>query len=487
MLHQWEIPFHFNMGQAMLSCPDEDNLAFIYYDGKEKHEFSYHQTKIISRKIGSFIKSRVEKIQSIVALISEPIPELLFTHIGVYLSGNISMPISPVLGDELLRKRLHKARPKIIFCSKNNFERLNETAKEIESEIYIIEDIENLVAPAKEIATATTYPETPAIILFTSGSEKEPKGVIHGHKILLARSVIFNYMVQEINGLIWDIADWGWMAGMFYGPFPAMYLRKPFLIYRMKKFDPDEALHIIKKFDIKVVFMPPTALRIIQKETSKQKFEHKMDSLLTAGEYLGENLFEWVKSFFGIEPTEFYSQTEGGPIIANSPKLFKPKPASMGKMIPGVAVKLVDEQGNEINKPGETGDICISISSPISMLGYFGEELKTELGWFRTGDTAYFDEQGYFFYKGRKDKIIKTSGYRISPEEVEDVVRKYTGVECVVIPEQDETRQYILKILTKDENEKISAAIKKYIGPHIKFSIEKVEEFPKTITGKIRR
>ncbi|MCS7213855.1 MAG: AMP-binding protein [Candidatus Calescibacterium sp.] len=483
----WEIPFQFNMGQAMLSSPDEDGLAFIYYDGKEKLEFTYHQTKIISRKIGGFIKSKVEKTQSIVALISEPIPELLFTHIGVYLSGNISMPISPVLGDELLRKRMVKARPKIIFCSKSNFERLQDIAKEIESEIYTIEDIKNTVVSAKEIESATTYPETPAIILFTSGSEKEPKGVIHGHKILLARSVIFKYMVQEINGLIWDIADWGWMAGMFYGPFPAMYLKKPFLIYRMKKFDPDEALHIIKKFNIKIVFMPPTALRIIQKESNKQRFDYQIESLLTAGEYVGEGLFEWSKSFFGIEPTEFYSQTEGGPIIANSPKLFRPKPASMGKTIPGVAVKLVDEKGNEINKPGEIGDICISISSPISMLGYFGEDLKTEFGWFKTGDTAYFDDQGYFFYKGRKDKIIKTSGYRISPEEVEDVVRRYAGTECVVIPEQDETRQYILKILTKDENEKIAMVVRKYIGPHIKFSIEKVDEFPKTITGKIRR
>lgn len=484
----WKIPFRFNMGEAMVGSPydrSKDKTAFIYYDGKNEFKISYKKVDEIGRKIASFLKEKLKSSQNIISLISDPNPNLLFAHVGVYLSGNISMPISSILGDGLIRKRLEKAKPKIILCNKENFERIKALAEN--SEVYTLDELVNeKIKFASGFKTDETYPETPAMILFTSGSEMEPKGVIHGHKILIARSQIFKYMLQEINGLIWDIADWGWMAGMFYGPFPAMYLKTPFLIYRMRKFDPQEALFVMKKFDVKIIFMPPTALRIMQKEL--KSFNHKIDSLLTAGEYVGETLFHWVKDFFRIYPTEFYSQTEGGPILANSPKIFPPKPASMGKKIPGVAVKIVDENGNEIKKPGKIGDILVSISSPISMLGYFGEELKVNFGWFKTGDTAYFDDEGYFFYKGRKDKVIKTSGYRISPEEIEDVIFKYAKVDSVVIPKSDETRQFILQILVKeDKTEKIGEIIRKYVGPHIKFEIQKVQEFPKTSTGKTKR
>lgn len=482
----WQIPFSFNMGEAMINSTD-DRIAFIYYDGKEDFKISYRKVNEIGRKIAGFLKEKFRNSQNIVALISDPSPNLLFAHIGVYLSGNISMPISPILGDELIRKRIEKAGPKLILCNKENIDRIRSLCDF--SDIYTLDElVDEKIKFASEVQTEKTYPETPAMILFTSGSEKEPKGVIHGHKILIARSYIFKYMLQEINGLIWDVADWGWMAGMFYGPFPAMYLKKPFLIYRMRKFDPHEAIFVMKKFGVKIIFMPPTALRIIQNEVSSRNSNLKIDSLLTAGEYVGETLFHWIRDFFGVYPTEFYSQTEAGPIISNSPKLFPPKPSSMGKKIPGVAVKLVDENAIEIKKPGEIGDILVSISSPISMLGYFGEELKTDFGWFKTGDTAYFDDEGYFFYKGRRDKVIKTSGYRISPEEIEDVILKYANIESVVIPKADQTRQFILEILVKEEkNEKIGDIIRKYIGPHIKFNVRKVDEFPKTSTGKTKR
>lgn len=482
----WVVPFQFNMGEAMLQ--QRDGTAFIYYDGRKVIDVSYKSVREISRKIGGFLKERLRGKQNIVTLISEPTPQLLFAHIGIYISGNISMPISPVLGEELIRKRLERARPRLIFLSKDNLDRVSFLAKQVEADVISLEDIEEKVASASEISADSTYPETPAIVLFTSGSEGEPKGVVHGHKILFARSQIFKYMVQKINGLIWDIADWGWMAGLFYGPFPAMYIGCPFLIYRMKKFDPDEVLYVMEKFDIKIVFMPPTALRIIQKEGENlNKRRIRLDSLLTAGEYVGEILFEWVSDFFGIPPTEFYSQTEGGPIIANSPSIFRPKPGSMGRAIPGVAIKLVDDNGRIIHEPGVIGDIYISISSPISMLGYLGENLNLELGWFKTGDCAYFDEEGYYFYKGRKDKIIKTSGYRISPEEIEEVIMKYLDLECVVVPEVDETRQFILKILLKEPNDKIGEVMRRYIGPHIKFKTEVVDVFPKTPTGKKKR
>ncbi len=504
----WKLPAIYNMGKDMVSCSNPEQLAFIYLNEGRKIEVSYQKLKNIAEKIAGFLKEKVRAGER-VAVISHVVPEIVFVHLGIYIRGAIAMPISHLLGTESIKTRLIEGKPKVVFVDSENEEKVREIIKEIgtETEVLNIQKLESIISFSAPYVGYDTYFDDPAILLFTSGSEGKPKGVLHGHKILIGRTEIFRYMCYPLkkDELIWDIADWGWMAGMFYGPFPALKLKIPFLLFRPQKFDPELFIKIICDLGVSTVFAPPSSLRMVEKSSVKFDKKHgRLRRVLSAGESVGEKIHVWAREFFGLPITEFYSQTEAGPILVNSPYFFRVKNGSVGKTPPGVKVALLDEEG-KVSEDNNEGIIHVRASAPIVMLGYlnegFGEKLKD--GWYRTGDIAYRDEEGYFFYKGREDYIIKTSGYRISPEEIERAIMTADFVErCAVLPKKDEVKGFIIKAVIKVRNglkenviknrerfeNELKECVKNLVGHHVKPSeIEFVDDIPLTPTGKIKR
>ena len=500
-----KIPYFYNMGRDMLSCKDDNKLAFVFLDSEKKLEVKYSQLREFSQKLAGFLKSKI-KPKDRVAIVSRVVPEVVFIHIATYLVGGVVMPISHLLGTELLKSRIKKGLPKIIFADDENEEKVREVLKDlgIPAEVVNIFRVEEIVKQSKPFLGERTFFDDPAILLFTSGSEGTAKGVLHAHRILIARTEIFSYMCFPLSerDFIWDIADWGWMAGMFYGPYPAMRLKIPFLLFRPKKFDPDIVVRVIKDMGVTTAFFPPSALRQIRASVpEKELYGLPIKKLLSAGESAGKDLHEWVKEVLKIPLIEFYSQTEAGPILVNAPSFFPVKDGSVGKPPPGLKVVLLDDNLHEVQEPGKEGEICITAFSPILMLGYLDEGFGDKLynGLYRTGDFARRDEDGYFFYLGRKDNVIKVSGYRISLEEVERAVLSLDFVEgCAAFPKKDDIRGNVIKIFIKlkggfsfTENNLqkiISDRVSKLIGPHIRIKdVEVVHHIPLTPTGKINR
>jgi acetyl-CoA synthetase len=241
-------------------------------------------------------------------------------------------------------------------------------------------------------------------------------------------------------------------------------------------------------------------LRSIFSEVKPDKLRKlKLKRILSAGESVGQALHDAAKDILKIPITEFYSQTEAGPLITNSPYFFPVVSGSCGRVPPGVKVGIFDENLQEIKGEGQ-GELWVRFSAPIIMLGYFREGFGQKLvdGWYRTGDVLYRTEDGYFFYIGRKDYIIKTSGYRISPEEIERAILTLEFVEnCAVLPKKDEKKGYIIKAVVKLKKpfsggeilmKKISDRVSELIGPHVRpREIEFVDYIPLTPTGKIKR
>ena len=287
---------------------------------------------------------------------------------------------------------------------------------------------------------------------------------------------------------------------------PAWHFGIPVVSYRSQKFDPEFTFDLMSKLNIKNTFLPPTALKMM-KSFNPSRTKHKLNlrTVGSGGEALGEDLLEWGKKILGVGINEFYGQTECNLTVSNSGVIMPTKQGSIGRPVPGHEVHIMNEKGEFIKESGIDGEIVVRNNTPVAFLKYWENEEETNKkvinGWLHTGDFAFKDDQGYFYFKGREDDIINTSGYRVGPSEVEDCILSHPKVDMVaVIGVPDKVRGNIIKafiiprnkndVLTQNNdlkiniqnNVKIKLAAHEY--PRI---IEFVEELPMTTTGKIIR
>ncbi len=342
------------------------------------------------------------------------------------------------------------------------------------------------------------------LMFFSSGTTGYPKIVAHSFSYPLGHIITARWW-QNVNpdGLHLTISDSGWAKAMWGKLYGQWLCETGVFVYDFDRFDAADIMPLFKKCHITTFCAPPTMYRFfIREDLSKYDFS-SLENACIAGEALNPEVFNQFQKSVGLKMMEGFGQTESTVILGNFVGM-EPKPGSMGKPSPLYQVVLLGHDGKQV-PPGETGEICVKTEphqTPGLFVQYYNDPEATASAWhdgyYHTGDTAWMDEDGYYWYVGRIDDLIKSSGYRIGPFEIENVLMELPYVlECAVVGVPDETRGQLVKafiVLTKDKQP--SEELKKKIQDYVKHNtapykyprkIDFIEAMPKTPSGKIRR
>ncbi|UCE56597.1 MAG: acyl-CoA synthetase [Desulfobacterales bacterium] len=516
---RWEIPEVYNIGIDI--CDKWAHLryrmALVYENEKGRVEkYTFWDLKNLSNKLANgLIAHGVAKGDRIGILLPQ-CPETAIGHIAAYKIGAVAIPLFTLFGTDALAYRLSNSEARAIITDAANLTKMQEIRDNLpQLKLVIVAGAEKqervlnfwdlIERGSREFKPVKTHADDPALIIYTSGTTGPPKGALHAHRTLLGHlpGVEFphNFFPRE-DDFFWTPADWAWIGGLIDVLFPSWHHGIPVLAYRAKKFDPEEAFHLISKYGIRNAFMPPTALKLMrQVNDPKSRYNFSMRSIGSGGETLGEELLDWGKDVMGLTINEFSGQTEVNLVVGNCAECMQNIAGSMGKAIPGHMVEVVDASGEPVS-PGTAGEVAIKRPDPVMFLEYWkNPKATTEKyieDWCLTGDLAKKDENGYFWFVGRKDDVITSAGYRIGPAEIEDCLLKHPAVGmAAVVGSPDEVRTEIVKafivpksdVTTGPELEiEIKNFVKKRLAAHeYPREIEFVKDLPMTATGKIMR
>ena len=523
---KWNIPEFYNIASDTV---DQDNyknrIALINFlqDGKIE-EWSFVDIKRSANKLANIFDHFHLEANARVGIILGQCPETAIAHMACFKSGKISIPLFNLFGIDALHYRLLNSRASLVICDNvglNKIFEIKDRLPDLKKIICIdssdeksnVFNLKKLLEQASDsYITKKTKSSDPAIIIYTSGTTGGPKGALLPHRSLLGHipgvEIPHEFLSssEPVKDLFWTPADWAWIGGLFDVLLPAWHFGIPVVSYRSQKFDPEVTFDLISKLEIKNTFLPPTALKMMKSfNPSKTVKDLKLRTVGSGGEALGEDLLEWGKQILGVGINEFYGQTECNLTVSNCGAIMPTKQGSIGKPVPGHEVRIINKNGEIIKEPGLDGEIIVKSDTPVSFLKYWENDKATKQkvkdGWLYTGDFAYRDEEGYFYFKGREDDIINTSGYRVGPSEVEDAVLSHPKVSMVaVIGIPDKLRGQVIKafIVPRDHNNVLTQneILKKSIQNHVKLKlaaheyprlIEFVYELPLTTTGKIIR
>lgn len=503
----------------------DNRLALFWTDGFIEKKFSFNEMKALSSKAaGAFIKLGIKKGHKVIVMLPN-IPEWWEIMLGLMRINAIPIPATTLMTAKDLGYRLSATDIKAVIAMEEDVSKVEEAVSEYgaHSSSASGNDIPILVVIGQrqgwhdyiqERSSADTFegeraaPGDPALIYFTSGTTGLPKMVLHTQASYpIAHSITGKYWLDLRPGDIhWNLSDTGWAKAAyasFFGPWNAG--AAIFSLYKKGKFDPAFTLECLSKYPVTTFCGPPTAYRMMAREISDiDAFRLPgLRHFAAAGEPLNKEIIEIWKKRTGKYIYDGYGQTETVIVLANF-RCLDIKPGSMGKPAPGFIVDIVGSDGNTV-PPGTEGDIGIRVK-PERPAGLFREYLgnpdatsRTLRGqWYITGDRAYKDTDGYFWFIGREDDIILASGYRIGPFEIESVLIEHPAVkESAVVASPDEIRGEVVKaFIVPTKNYPPSEALAKELQDFVKKrtapykyprKIEFVGELPKTISGKIKR
>jgi len=516
---KWQIPEFYNIGIDICDkwADQGKRPALIYEDENGRVvRYTFRDLKNLSNKLANGLKAFGIGIGDRLGILLPQCPETAISHIAAYKVGAVAIPLFTLFGTDALEYRLSNSEARGIVTDAANLPKIMEiwenlpylktvlvTGGEKNEKTLDFWDVVEKGIPY--FHPVNTRADDPAIIIYTSGTTGPPKGALHAHRTLLGHlpGVEFphNFFPQE-DDLFWTPADWAWIGGLIDVLFPSWHHGIPVLAHRAKKFDPEEAFHLIAKHKIRNAFMPPTALKLMrQVQDPKSRHRYSMRSIGSGGETLGEELLDWGRDVMGLTINEFYGQTECNLIVGCCAEIMEIRPGSMGRAIPGHSVDVIDEQGEPV-KEGIVGEIAVKHPDPVMFLEYWRNPEATRkkyIGdWLLTGDMAKKDEDGYIWFHGRTDDVITSAGYRIGPAEIEDCLMKHPVVAMVaVVGSPDEVRAEIVKAFVvpkpgvtpgKDIEKDIKTFVKTRLAAHeYPREIEFVNELPMTATGKIMR
>jgi acetyl-CoA synthetase len=516
---RWDVPEFYNIGVDICDKWERQRyrLALIYENERgEVEQYTFWDLKRISNRLANGLRAHGIERGDRVGIMLPQCPEAGISHIAVYKIGAVVIPLFTLFGTDALEYRLANSDAKAVVTDEANLPKIMEIREHLpnlqvvmiargqgrENALDFWEVVQKGSATLEPVQTRS---EDPAFISYTSGTTGPPKGALHAHRVLLGHmpGIEFphNFFPKE-DDLFWTPADWAWMGGFMDVLLPSWHHGIPVVAHRFKKFNPEEAFHLIAKYGIRNAFMPPTALKMMRLvKDPKGKYDYSMRSIGSGGEALGAELLEWGREVMGLTINEFYGQTEVNLVVGSCSEVMDIKPGSMGKAIPGHTVEVIDESG-AVMPPGVAGEVAIQRPDPVMCLEYWKNPEATReryVGdWWCTGDMAKKDEEGYFWFVGRKDDVITSSGYRIGPAEIEDCLMKHPAVSMVaVVGSPDPVRTEVVKAFIIPQTDvtaspELEAEIKDFVKVRLAAheyprEIEFVKDLPMTTTGKIMR
>ena len=509
---EWETPDRFNFGRDVVDGWPEDRPAMIWLgEGGEERRLTFGDfSRLSSSFAGAAREMGVGRGDRVMVLLGK-VPEWHAILTGLLKLGAIAIPCAPQLRSGDLKFRAEHSGSVAMISGPEGIGEVEKMRRDAPSLRHFVsvggenegwEPFEELVEGAPDdFASEDTSSDDGAFILYTSGTTKNPKGVLHTHGYTHAKRMQARYWLDLQEGdRLWCTSGTGW-AKSIWNVFLGPWSLGSEIFFHEGGFDPAERLDLMQRYEITVLCQAPTEYRLLAKTPELENADlSRLRHAVSAGEPLNPPVIERWKELHGITIYDGYGQTENTLIVANFPGL-EVRPGSMGKPSPGCEVKVVDPEGNECG-PDEPGDIALANRIPCLFKEYWKQPDETEAvfrgGHYLTGDRAYRDEDGYLWFEGRSDDVILSAGYRIGPFEVESIRIEHPAVvESAVVPSPDEDRGSVVKAyvvvgqdyeasdeLARELQDFCKAQTAPYKYPR---RIEFIEELPKTTSGKIRR
>ncbi|KZM50974.1 AMP-binding protein [Labrenzia sp. OB1] len=516
---RWSLPNTYNMAGAVndrwaVSDPDRLAIRHVLSDGSLQ-DWSHQALNRAANRFANALQAQGIRRGDRVALLMPQIPQTAIGHLAAYKLGAIAVPLASLFGREALRYRLLDSGARALVTDNAGLAKLAEIRSDLpglelvvsvdgpESGVHAFEDL--LSAASDSFETLQTSPDDPALIIYTSGTTGQPKGVLHGHRVLAGHmpgiELSQNFLGRS-GDILWTPADWAWAGGLLNALFPALALGVPVVCHASRKFDPEFAFRLLEQQAIRNVFIPPTALKMLRSvDAPGKRFKLDWRSVGSAGETLGRETYDWFAEEFGFPVNEFYGQTECNAVLGSASEIGVSRSGAIGKATPGHEVAIVDDAGMPL--PPETpGQIAVRRPDPVMFLKYWNKPEATAekfIGdWMITGDQGVIDEDGYVHFIGRDDDIITSASYRIGPGEIEDCLIKHPSVAlAAAIGKPDPLRTEIVKAYVvlnpgvsggKTLEDSIRAFVRERLSAHeYPREIAFVEALPMTTTGKIIR
>ncbi|MGG3524557.1 acetate--CoA ligase [Bacillus pseudomycoides] len=495
----------------------KNKVALYYQNGSRKEKYTFKEMKEFSDKAGNVLKNYgdVEKGDRVFIFMPRS-PELYFALLGAVKLGAIVGPLFEAFMEGAVRDRLEDSEAKVLITTPELLERVPLNDLPALKTVFLVgenaEEGGKLVAfnPLFEQASNKLQiewldREDGLILHYTSGSTGKPKGVLHAQNAMVQHYQTAKWVLDlKEDDVYWCTADPGWVTGTAYGIF-APWLVGGSNVVLGGRFSPEAWYEALQDYGVTVWYSAPTAFRMLMgagEEAIKKYDLSALRHVLSVGEPLNPEVIRWGMNAFGLRIHDTWWMTEtGAQVICNYP-CMEIRPGSMGKPIPGVKAAIVDNEGNEV-PPYTMGNLAIAKGWPSMMRAVWNNPQKYESyfmpgDWYVSGDSAYMDEDGYFWFQGRIDDVIMTSGERVGPFEVESKLIEHSAVaEAGVIGIPDPVRGEIIKAFialragyeASDElKEEIRQFVKKGLAAHAApRQIEFRDKLPKTRSGKIMR
>ena len=515
------VPEHYNFGFDVIDkwAENRTKLALIAADhnGENLRYYTFWDMQLLSNKFANVLRGLSVARGERVFVMLPQIPEWYEALIGMVKIGVIPCPATKLCTSRDIEYRINRAEMLVVLTDEEGAHKFNQVADKcptIKHKFVVGGKLEGWVSYEEAMEKASGYltreeveptrHDEPMILFFTSGTVKSPKMVLHTQDYPIGHYfTAWHGHDAKPTDLDWTLTDTGW-AKASWGTWGQWVCGQTLFIQDSRgKFDPELTLHLLSEYGITNFCAPPTAVRImITEDLSKYDFR-QLRHMCSAGEPLNPEAMNVWKEGTGLDIYDIYGQTETTMLVGNL-KGIPIKPGSMGRPPFNYDVAIVDDEGKEL-PPGEEGHIAARIE-PDYPVGLFKEYWKDpgemaevfKGGWYYTGDRGMKDEEGYFWFIGRADDVIISSGYRIGPFEVESVLLEHPAVvESAAVASPDSTRGQIVKAfvvlapgyqpgkeLTRELQEHVKSVTAPYKYPR---AIEYVEELPKTISGKIKR
>lgn len=492
---RWAIPARLNMAAQVCddwASAEPQRVAIVDLSGDGVREVSYGALRVMADGLAGALAARGVGRGDRVGVLRSQGAWCAAAHIAIWKIGAISIPLFKLFKQGALISRVGDAGARVVVTDAEGVSML----AALPGVAALVPETEALSRDRFE--TAATGAEDPAVLIYTSGTTGSAKGALHAHRVLtghLPGVEISHDFLGEPGDCLWTPADWAWIGGLFDVLMPGLAIGVPVVAARMAKFSSEECMRIIREGNVRNVFFPPTALRMLKAAEARID---GLRSVASGGEPLGAEMLDWGRQAFGVTINEFYGQTECNMVGSSCGALFPPRPGCLGRPVPGHDLAVIDDLGRITQ--GE-GDIAVRRGSASMMLEYWGRPRETAAkfrgDWLITGDRGV-REDGFIRFVGREDDVITSAGYRIGPAEIEDCLLTHPAVATVgVVGKPDALRTEIVKayVVLKPgtaPSDALAAALQAHVRERLAGycyprEIGFVDALPMTVTGKVIR